>query len=34
MLRRWPGATAATLITLVALGLTAVDLTEAAARRW
>lgn len=34
MLRRWPGATAAALITLVTLGLIAVDLTDAAARRW
>ena len=34
MLRRWPGATAAVLITLVTLGLIAVDLTDAAARRW
>ncbi len=34
MLRRWPGATAATLITLVTLGLVAVDLTDAPARRW
>jgi hypothetical protein len=34
MLRRWPGATAAVLITLVTLGLVAVDLTDAAARRW
>lgn len=34
MLRRWPGATAAALITVVTLGLTAVDLTDAAARRW
>ena len=34
MLRRWPGATAAALITLVTLGLIAIDLTDAAARRW
>jgi hypothetical protein len=34
VLRRWPGATAAALITVVTLGLTAVDLTDAAARRW
>jgi hypothetical protein len=34
VLRRWPGATAAALITLVTLGLIAVDLTDAAARRW
>ncbi len=34
MLRRWPGATAAALITLLTLGLIAVDLTDAAARRW
>ena len=34
VLRRWPGATAAAVITLVTLGLIAVDLTDAAARRW
>lgn len=34
MLRRGPGATAAALITLVTLGLIALDLTDAAARRW
>ena len=34
VLRRWPGATAAALITLVTLGLIAGDLTDAAARRW
>ena len=34
MLRRWPGGTAAALITLVTLGLVTVDLTDAAARRW
>ena len=34
MLRRWPGATAAVLITLVTIGLVAIDLTDAAARRW
>ena len=34
VLRRWPGATAAALITVVTLGLIAVDLTDAAARRW
>lgn len=34
MLRRWPGATAAVLVTLVTLGLVAVDVTDAAARRW
>lgn len=34
MLRRWPGATAAALITLVTLGLVAVDLADAAVRRW
>ena len=34
MLRRWPGATAAALITLVTLGLIALDLTDAAVRRW
>jgi hypothetical protein len=34
VLRRWPGATAAALITLVTLGLIAIDLTDAAARRW
>jgi hypothetical protein len=34
VLRRWPGATAAALITLVTLGLIAVDLGDGAARRW
>ena len=34
MLRRWPGATAAALITLVTLGLIVVDLSDGAARRW
>ena len=34
VLRRWPGATAAAVITLVTLGLIAIDLTDAAARRW
>jgi hypothetical protein len=34
VLRRWPGATAAALITLITLGLIAIDLTDAAARRW
>jgi hypothetical protein len=34
VLRRWPGATAAVLITLLTLGLIALDLTDAAARRW
>jgi hypothetical protein len=34
VLRRWPGATAAALITLLTVGLIAVDLTDAAARRW
>jgi hypothetical protein len=34
VLRRWPGATAAALITLVTIGLVAIDLTDAAARRW
>ena len=34
MLRRWPGATAAGLITLVTLGLVAIDLADAGARRW
>jgi hypothetical protein len=34
VLRRWPGATAAVLITLVTLGLIALDLTDAAVRRW
>ncbi len=34
VLRRSPGATAAALVTLVTLGLIAVDLTDAAARRW
>ena len=34
MLRRSPGAAAAGLITLVALGLVAVDLADGAARRW
>jgi hypothetical protein len=34
VLRRGPGATAAALITLVTLGLIALDLTDAAARRW
>jgi len=34
VLRRWPGAAAAALITLVTLGLIAVDLTDPAARRW
>jgi len=34
VLRRWPGGTAAALITLVTLGLVTVDLTDAAARRW
>jgi hypothetical protein len=34
VLRRWPGATAAALVTLVTLGLITVDLTDAATRRW
>lgn len=34
MLRRWPGATAAALITLVTVGLVALDLGDGAARRW
>ncbi len=34
MLKRWPGATAAALITLVTLGLVALDLADTAARRW
>ncbi len=34
MLRRWPGATAAALVTLVTLGLITLDLTGAATRRW
>jgi len=34
VLRRWPGATAAALITLVTIGLIAIDLTDASARRW
>jgi hypothetical protein len=34
VLRRWPGATAAALITLVTVGLVAVDLGDGAARRW
>jgi hypothetical protein len=34
VLRRWPGATAAALITMLTFALIAVDLTDAAARRW
>jgi hypothetical protein len=34
VLRRWPGAAAAAVITLVTLGLIAIDLTDAAVRRW
>jgi hypothetical protein len=34
VLKRWPGATAAALITLVTLGLVALDLADTAARRW
>jgi hypothetical protein len=34
VLRRWPGAVAAALVTLVAIALVTVDLTDAAARRW
>lgn len=34
MLRRWPGATAAALVTLVTLGLITLDLTDPATRRW
>jgi hypothetical protein len=34
VLRRWPGATAAAVITLVTLGLVALDLSDAAVRRW
>jgi hypothetical protein len=34
VLRRWPGAIAAALITLVTVALIAVDLTDSAARRW